>query len=58
MFLKSLSEYQQRAEIGRLAFSERWGSSLQEDILITVKQLEEARSICPDRLGAEPLQRW
>jgi hypothetical protein len=34
MFLKSLSEYQQRAEIGRLAFSERCGgSSLQEDIL-------------------------
>jgi hypothetical protein len=34
MFLKSLSEYQQRAEIGRLAFSERWtGSSLEEDIL-------------------------
>jgi hypothetical protein len=34
MFLKNLSEYQQRAEIGRLAFSERWsGSSLEEDIL-------------------------
>jgi hypothetical protein len=34
MFLKSLSEYQQRAGIGRLAFSERWsGSSLEEDIL-------------------------
>ena len=34
MFLKSLSEYQQRAEIGRLAFSERWaGSSLEVDIL-------------------------
>jgi hypothetical protein len=34
MFLKSLSEYQQRAEIGRLAFTERWtGSSLEEDIL-------------------------
>ena len=33
-FLKSLSEYQQRAEIGCLAFSERWsGSSLEEDIL-------------------------
>jgi hypothetical protein len=33
-FLKSLSEYQQRAEIGRLAFSERWsGFSLEEDIL-------------------------
>jgi hypothetical protein len=33
-FLKSLSEYQQRAEIGRLAFSGRWGgSSLEEDIL-------------------------
>ena len=34
MFLQSLSEYQQRAEIGRLAFSERCsGSSLEEDIL-------------------------
>jgi hypothetical protein len=34
VFLKTLSEYQQRAEIGRLAFSERWsGSSLEEDIL-------------------------
>ena len=34
MFLKGLSEYQQRAEIGRLAFSERWsGSSLEKDIL-------------------------
>jgi hypothetical protein len=33
-FLKSLSEYQQRAAIGRLAFRERWGgSSLEEDIL-------------------------
>ena len=34
MFLNSLSEYQQRAEIGRLAFSERWaGSSLEVDLL-------------------------
>jgi hypothetical protein len=34
VFLKSLGEYQQRAEIGRLAFRERWsGSSLEEDIL-------------------------
>jgi hypothetical protein len=34
MFLQSLSEYQQRAEIGRLAFSGRCsGSSLEEDIL-------------------------
>jgi hypothetical protein len=34
IFLRSLSEYQQRAEIGRLAFTERWnGSSLQEDLL-------------------------
>jgi hypothetical protein len=34
MFLRSLSEYQQRAEIGRLAFTERWaGSSLEEDLL-------------------------
>ena len=33
-FLKSLSQYQQRAEIGRLAFTERWGgSSLEEDLL-------------------------
>jgi hypothetical protein len=33
-FLKSLSEYQQRAAIGRLAFRERWwDSSLEEDIL-------------------------
>src|ERR1700730_8954588 len=34
MFLSSLSEYQQRAEIGRLAFGERWSvSSLEDDIL-------------------------
>src|ERR1700730_13548691 len=34
MFLSSLSEYQQRAEIGRLAFGERWSvSSLEQDIL-------------------------
>jgi hypothetical protein len=34
-FLKGLSQYQQRAEIGRLAFSERRGrSSLQEDLLL------------------------
>src|SRR5215469_3860553 len=34
MFLKSLSEYQQRAEIGNLAFSKNRGpSSLQEDLL-------------------------
>jgi hypothetical protein len=33
-FLKNLSEYQQRAEIGHLAFTERWsGSSLEEDLL-------------------------
>jgi hypothetical protein len=33
-FLKILSEYQQRAEIRRLAFTERWvGSSLEEDLL-------------------------
>lgn len=33
-FLKSLSESQQRAEIGRIAFTERWGgSSLEEDLL-------------------------
>jgi hypothetical protein len=34
MFLKSLSEHQQRAEIGRLAFTDRWGGySLEEDLL-------------------------
>jgi hypothetical protein len=56
MFLKSLSEYQQRAEIERSPFSERWaGSSLEEDILITVKQLEEARSIA--QIAAEMLPR-
>jgi hypothetical protein len=34
VFLKSLSEYQQRAEIGRLAFSDRRaGSSLEADVL-------------------------
>jgi hypothetical protein len=33
-FLKGLSQYQQRAEIGRLAFTERWdGSYLKEDLL-------------------------
>jgi hypothetical protein len=33
-FLKSLSEYQQRAEIGHIAFTERWsGSSLEADLL-------------------------
>ena len=50
MFLKSLSEYQQRAEIGRLAFSERWsGSSLQEDILKdqTVVTFSETLGINP-----------
>jgi hypothetical protein len=33
-FLKSLSEYQQRAEIGHLVFTERLGgSSLEEDLM-------------------------
>ena len=34
IFLKSLTEYQRRAEIGRFVFTERWdGSSLEEDLL-------------------------
>ena len=50
MFLKSLSEYQQRAEIGRLAFSERWaGSSLEEDIL-----QDQAVSSFSETLGVNP----
>jgi hypothetical protein len=50
MFLNSLSEYQQRAEIGRLAFSERWGGSfLVEDILKdqTVVTFSETLGINP-----------
>ena len=50
MFLNSLSEYQQRAEIGRLAFSERWsGSSLQEDIL-----KDQAVVTFSETLGIDP----
>jgi hypothetical protein len=50
MFLKSLSEYQQRAEIGCLAFSERWaGSSLEEDIL-----QDQAVSSFSETLGVNP----
>src|SRR5258708_28321373 len=50
MFLKSLSEYQQRAEIGRLAFSERWAdSSLEEDIL-----QDQAVSSFSETLGVNP----
>src|SRR5258708_8253256 len=51
VFLKSLSQYQQRAEIGRLAFTERWGgSSLQKDIL-------KVRSVSTfsQTLGVNPL---
>jgi hypothetical protein len=51
VFLKSLSQYQQRAEIGRLAFTEWWpGSSLQEDIL-------KVRSVSTfsQTLGVNPL---
>jgi hypothetical protein len=50
MFLKSLSEYQQRAEIARLAFTERCrGSSLEEDILKTqaVRTVSEALGVNP-----------
>src|SRR5260221_5083408 len=50
MFLKSLSEYQQRAEIGCLAFGERWaGSSLEEDIL-----QDQAVSSFSETLGVNP----
>jgi hypothetical protein len=49
-FLNSLTEYQQRAEIGHLAFRERWGgSSLEEDILKhqAVVTFSETRGINP-----------
>jgi hypothetical protein len=49
-FLKGLRKYQQRAEIGRLAFSERWaGSSLEEDIL-----QGQAVSSFSETLGVNP----
>ena len=48
-FLKRLSEYQQRAEIGALAFTERSGdSSLEEELLkvpVVVAFSETLRSI-------------
>jgi hypothetical protein len=45
-FLKSLSQYQQRAEIGRLAFTERWGgSSLQEDLLKDPAMITYSKSL-------------
>ena len=50
MFLQSLSEYQLRAEIGRLAFTERWGgSTLEEDIL-------KNQAVCAfsETLGVDP----
>jgi hypothetical protein len=49
-FLKSLSEYQQRAEIGNLAFSrDRGPSSLQEDLLKdqTVVTFSESLGVAP-----------
>src|SRR6516162_5286486 len=50
MFLNSLSRYQQRAEIARLAFRERWGgSSLEEDIL-----KNRAVSAFSKTLGVDP----
>jgi hypothetical protein len=45
-FLKSLSQYQQRAEIGRLAFTERrGGSSLQEDLLLDPAMITYSKSL-------------
>jgi hypothetical protein len=45
-FLKSLSQYQQRAEIGRLAFTERWGgSSLEEDLLQVPAMIAYSKSL-------------
>jgi hypothetical protein len=45
-FLKNLSQYQQRAEIGRLAFTERWcGSSLEEDLLQTPAMITYSKSL-------------
>ena len=41
-----LSQYQQRAEIGRLAFTERWGgSSLQEDLLQVPAMIAYSKSL-------------
>ncbi len=49
-FLNSLSEYQQRAEIGHLAFRERCGgSSLEEDIL-----KDQAVVAFSETLGIDP----
>jgi hypothetical protein len=45
-FFKSLSQYQQRAEIGRLAFTERrGGSSLEEDLLQTPAAIAYSQSL-------------
>ena len=45
-FLKGLSQYQQRAEIGRLAFTERrGGSSLQEDLLQVPAMIAYSQSL-------------
>ena len=44
-FLKSLSQYQQRAEIGRLAFTKRRGGSLQEDLLQTPAMITYSKSL-------------
>jgi hypothetical protein len=45
-FLKSLSQYQQRAEIGRLAFTERSGGcSLEEDLLQTPAMIAYTKSL-------------
>ena len=49
-FLKSLSQYQQRAELGRLAFTESWGSSsLEEDLLQVPAVIAYSKS-----LGIDP----
>ena len=49
-FLKSLSQYQQRAELGRLAFAEHWGtSSLGEDLLQVPAVIAYSKS-----LGIDP----
>src|SRR5215470_9778718 len=49
-FLKSLSQYQQRAELGRLAFAELWGtSSLGEDLLQVPAVIAYSKS-----LGIDP----
>jgi hypothetical protein len=49
-FLKSLSQYQQRAEIGHLAFAKRWGGSVLEEEL-----LQDAAIITYSKaLGVDP----